>query len=78
MDRLSTLPGNCKSLTDAVRVIDIDGQQLPPRTLAEAQAYAAEHRAELIYLDTERYVALFGLVDAAWLSRLRAGHDNAA
>jgi len=72
------LPGNCKSLNDAVHVTDIDGHHLPPQTLGEALAYATEHRAELVYFETERYVARFGLVDSALLSRLRAGHENAA
>ena len=59
------LPGNCKSLNDAVHVTDIDGRHLPPRTLGEALTYATEHGAELVYFETERYVAHFGLVDTA-------------
>ena len=69
MDRIPTLPGGCKSLTDTVRVIGVDGVQLPLMTLAEAQTLAATHRAELVHIATgsER---IFRLVDDAVRSRL--------
>jgi len=62
MDRISTLPGGCKSLSDTVRVIDLDGQPLSPFTLAEAQTLAATHQAELIHIATDRGMPIFRLL----------------
>jgi hypothetical protein len=71
MDRISTLPGDCKSLSDTVRVLGLDGVQLPLMTLAEAQTLAVSHRAELVHIatGTER---IFRLVDDALRSRLQS------
>jgi hypothetical protein len=70
MDRIFTLPGGCKSLSDTVRVIGLDGAQLPLMTFAEAQTFAADRHAELIHIATgsER---IFRLVDDALRSRLQ-------
>ncbi len=70
MDRISTLSGGCKSLSDTVRVIGLDGVQLPLMTLAEAQTLAREHHAELVHIATgsER---IFRLVDDPLRRRLR-------
>ena len=58
-------------MSDTVRVIGLDGVQLPLMTLAEAQTLAAGHHAELVHIATgsER---IFRLVDDALRSRLQS------
>ncbi|HWX19504.1 MAG TPA: hypothetical protein VN578_06315 [Candidatus Binatia bacterium] len=70
MDRISILPGGCKSLSDTVRVIGVDGRQLPLMTIAEAQTLAAQQRAELIHIATGRE-RIFRLADEALHAKLR-------
>jgi translation initiation factor IF-3 len=72
MDRTPLLPGGCKSLSDTVRVIGLDGAQLPLMTLAEAQTMAADHHAKLVHIATGRGQRIFRLVDDAVRSKLRA------
>ena len=71
MDRISTLPGGCKNLSDTVRLIGLDGQQLGFMTLAEAQTLATQQHADLVHLATGRE-PIFRLVDEATRSRLRS------
>lgn len=70
MERISTLPGGCKSLSDIVRVIDLNGVQLPLMTLIEAQTLASDHHAELVHIATGRE-RIFRLVDDALRTTLR-------
>ena len=70
MDRISTLPGGCKSLSDIVRVIGVDGRQLPLMTIAEAQTLAAQQQAELVHIATGRE-RIFRLVDDPLRAKLR-------
>jgi hypothetical protein len=70
MERVSTLPGGCKNLSDTVRVIGLDDVQLPPMTLVEAQTLAAEHHAELVHIATGSK-RIFKLVDENLRGRLR-------
>ncbi len=70
MDRISTLPGGCKNLSDTVRVFGVDGRQLPLMTIAEAQTLAAKQQAELVHIATGRE-RIFRLVDEALRAKLR-------
>lgn len=72
MNRIPTLPGGCKSLSETVRVIGLDGVQLPLMTLADAQTLAADHRAELVHIATGREQQIFRLVDEALRNSLRS------
>jgi len=70
MDRISTLPGGCKNLSDTVRIVALEGQQQwPPMTLAAAQKLASDQHAELIHVDAERE-PIFVLVDEVMWSKL--------
>jgi hypothetical protein len=70
MNRIATLPGGCKNLSDTVRVVALEGQnKWPPMTLAAAQKLAADQHAELISMGTDPE-PIFLLVDEAMLSRL--------
>lgn len=69
-NRVSTLPGGCKNLSDTVRLLALEGQrEWPLMTLAAAQTLATDQRAELVYLDTDRQ-PIFALVDEAMWRRL--------
>lgn len=51
MNRISTLPGGCKNLSDTVHIVALEGQeQRPPMTLAAAQKLASDLHAELIHI----------------------------
>lgn len=73
MSRIPTLPGGCKSLSDPVRVIGLDGEMFRLMTLAKAQSLAADQRAELVYLTRGRRECIFRLVDEALKKRIRKG-----
>ena len=71
MSRIPSLPGGCKSLTDSVRVVGVDGKVYAPMTLAAAKTFAAEQRAELVHIATGQSMIVFRLVDEALKRRLR-------
>jgi|KBSSwiStaDraftv2_1062776.scaffolds.fasta_scaffold527936_1 hypothetical protein len=70
MNRISTLPGGCKNLSDTVRIHALEGQQQwPLMTLAAAQKLASDQHADLIHIDTDGE-PIFALVDEAMWRRL--------
>ena len=71
MERSIKLPGECKDLSEQVRVIGFDGSVYPLMTLMEAQALAVQFKAELVLLAMKARPPIFRLIDDATRQRLR-------
>jgi hypothetical protein len=71
MNRLPTLPKDCKNLGDEIVVVGLDsvGQRM---TVSEALTFAATQKAELVHLASPRPgIVIFRLVDDALQKKLR-------
>jgi len=64
MNRGFTLPGACKNLSDRIRVLSLQGQDLGVLTVAEAQSPATAQNAVLVELILRPGMHVFRLVDA--------------